>query len=118
MLPFFPSAWNSVHKLVKACKNVRTRLEQEQRALNVNATSLIIPRFPAGTVAAKLVGNITSLTKPGAVLAVTRLSPEEENRLALLEKTLLYLQKQTILKDLRLNLKIRANRLRALGEHS
>ena len=102
--------------LVKACKNVRTRLEQEQRALNVNATSLIIPQIPAGTAAAKLVGNITSLTKPGVVLAITRLSPEEEERLAILEKTLLDLQANDP-KRLAAQLKIRADRLRALGEH-
>ena len=113
---FLPFGLDLFDNLVKACKNVRTRLEQEQRALNVNATSLIIPQIPAGTAAAKLVGNITSLTKPGVVLAITRLSPEEEERLAILEKTLLDLQANDP-KRLAAQLKIRADRLRALGEH-
>jgi energy-coupling factor transporter ATP-binding protein EcfA2 len=113
---FLPFGLDLFDKLVRACKGVRTRLEQEQRALNVNATSLILPQIPAGTVAAKLVGNVTSLTKPEVVLAITRLSPEEEVRLALLEKTLLDLQANDP-KKLAAQLKIRADRLRALGEH-
>jgi energy-coupling factor transporter ATP-binding protein EcfA2 len=113
---FLPFGLDLFDKLVRACKSVRARLEQEQRALNLSATSLILPQIPAGTVAAKLVGNITSLTKPETVLAITRLSSDEEARLALLEKTLLDLQANDP-KKLAAQLKIRVDRLRALGEH-
>jgi energy-coupling factor transporter ATP-binding protein EcfA2 len=113
---FLPFGLDLFDKLVKACKAIRARLESEQRALNTNALAPIVAQIPPGTAAAKLAGNINSLTKPEAVQAVTRLSPEEEERYALLEKAL---------QDLRANdpdkliaqLNIRANRVRALAEH-
>ncbi|EQD32098.1 hypothetical protein B1A_19615, partial [mine drainage metagenome] len=71
---------------------------------------------PPGTAAAKLAGSISSLTKPEAVRAVTRLSSEEEARLALLEKSLKDLQANDPNK-LIAQLDIRAGRVRALGEH-
>ena len=88
---FLPFGLDLFDKLVKACKAVRSRLECEQRALNTNALAPVA-QIPQGTAAAKLVGNITSLTKPETVQAVTRLSTEEEARLAFLEKSLLDLQ--------------------------
>ena len=48
--------------------------------------------IPEGTAVAKFLANVSSLTKPEAVQALTQLSPEEEARLALLEKSLLDLQ--------------------------
>ncbi len=89
---FLPFGLDLFDKLVKACKAVRTRLELEQRALNTNALAPILAQMPAGTAAAKLAGSITSLTKPEAVRAITRLSTEEEARLAFLEKSLQDLQ--------------------------
>ena len=82
---FLPFGLDLFDKLVKACRAVRTRLESEQRALNTNALAPIIPLIPAGTVAAKLAGSITSLTKPETVKAVTRLTTEEQARLTFLE---------------------------------
>jgi energy-coupling factor transporter ATP-binding protein EcfA2 len=113
---FLPFGLDLFDKLVKACRAVRTRLESEQRALNTNALALIIPLIPAGTAAAKLAGSITSLTKPEAVQAVTRLSTEEQARLAFLEKSLQDLQANDPQK-LIAQLTIRAGRVRALGEH-
>jgi hypothetical protein len=113
---FLPFGLDLFDKLVQTCRSLRKRLEEEQRALNTNALAPIVAQIPAGTAAAKLAGNITSLTKPETVKAVTRLSTEEETRLSLLEKSL---------QDLRANdpnkliseLTIRAGRVRALGDH-
>lgn len=113
---FLPFGLDLFDKLVKACRAVRTRLESEQRALNTNALAPIIPLIPVGTAAAKLVGSITSLTKPEAVQAVTRLSTEEHARLAFLEKSLQDLQANDPQK-LIAQLTIRTGRVRALGEH-
>ena len=113
---FLPFGLDLFDKLVKACRAVRARLESEQRALNTNALAPIVQLIPAGTGAAKLAGSISSLTKPEAVRAVTRLSPEEEARLALLEKSLKDLQANDPNK-LVAQLNIRAGRVRALGEH-
>jgi len=113
---FLPFGLDLFDKLVKACRAVRSRLESEQRALNTNALAPIVAQIPLGTAAAKLVGNITSLTKPEAVRAVTRLSTEEEARLAFLEKSMQDLQANDPNK-LIAQLNIRAGRVRALGEH-
>ena len=113
---FLPFGLDLFDKLVKACRAVRTRLESEQRALNTNALAPIIPLIPVGTAAAKLVGSITSLTKLEAVQAVTRLSTEEQARLALLEKSLQDLQANDPQKLIS-QLTIHAGRVRALGDH-
>ena len=89
---FRPFGLDLFDKLVKACKAVRAKLESEQRALASNAWPPCRRRIPEGTAVAKLLANISSLTKPEAVQALARLSPEEEARLALLEKSLLDLQ--------------------------
>jgi energy-coupling factor transporter ATP-binding protein EcfA2 len=113
---FLPFGLDLFDKLVKACKAVRSRLESEQRALNTNALAPIVAQIPPGTAAARLAGNITSLTKPEAVQAVTRLSPEEEARREFLETTLQDLQSNAPDK-LIAQLNLRASRVRALGEH-
>jgi hypothetical protein len=91
-IAFLPFGLDLFDKLVRACKAVRARLEMEQRALNTNALAAIIPLIPQGTTASRLAGNINSLTKPEAVTAVTRLSPEEAARLKFLDKSLQDLQ--------------------------
>ena len=113
---FLPFGLDLFDKLVKACRAVRTRLELEQRALNTNALSPIVAQMPPGTAAARLAGNITSLTKPEAVQAITRLSAEEQARLAFLEKSLQDLQSNDP-QRLIAQLTIRVGRVRALGEH-
>jgi len=113
---FLPFGLDLFDKLVKACRAVRARLESEQRALNANVLAPIVAQIPAGTAAAKLAGNITSLTKPEAVQAVTRLSSEEEAQLGFLEKSLQDLQANDPNK-LIAQLNIRVGRVRALGEH-
>jgi energy-coupling factor transporter ATP-binding protein EcfA2 len=113
---FLPFGLDLFDKLVKACKAVRTKLEAEQRALSTNALAPIIAQLPEGTAAAKLAGNINSLTRLEAVRAVTQLSPEEDARRALLEKSLQDLQANDPEKLIR-QLTIRTSRVRALAEH-
>lgn len=113
---FLPFGLDLFDKLVRACKAVRAKLEAEQRALNTNALASIVAQIPQGTMAAKLAGGITLFTKPEAVHAVTRLTPEEHERLAFLEKSLQDLQANDPQK-LIAQLSLRANRVRALADH-
>lgn len=113
---FLPFGLDLFDKLVRACKAVRARLETEQRSLNTNALTPIVPLLPQGTAASKLAGNITSLTKPEAVTAVTRLSLEDTARLSFLEKSLQDLQVNDSNK-LIAQLSLRANRVRTLVDH-
>jgi DNA repair ATPase RecN len=113
---FLPFGLDLFDKLVRACKAVRARLEMEQRAQNTNALAVIIPLIPQDTAASKLAGNINSLTKPEAVTAMTRLSPEEAARLEFLEKSLQDLQANDPAR-LIAQLGLRASRVRALADH-
>jgi energy-coupling factor transporter ATP-binding protein EcfA2 len=113
---FLPFGLDLFDKLVKACKAVRARLESEQRALNTYTLASVIAQIPPETAAAKLAGNITSLTRPEAVQVLTRLSSQEEARLGFLQKALQDLQANDPEK-LIAQLKIRASRARALSEH-
>jgi energy-coupling factor transporter ATP-binding protein EcfA2 len=113
---FRPFGLDLFDKLVRACKNVRTKLESEQRALASNALTLIQSQIPEGTAAAKFLTSISSLTKPDAVEALAVLSEEEEARLTLLEKSLLDLQandQEKLIKQLTL----RVGRLQTLIQH-
>jgi hypothetical protein len=75
---FRPFGLDLFDKLVKACKAVRARLESEQRSLASNALAAVQAQVPEGTAVAKLLANVTSLSKPGTVQALARLSPEEK----------------------------------------
>lgn len=113
---FRPFGLDLFDKLVKACKAVRAKLEAEQRALATNALTAVQATIPEGTAVAKLLSNVSSLTKPEAVQALARLSPEEEARLVLLEKSLLDLQANDPEKLIR-ELTVRAGRVQALIRH-
>ena len=113
---FLPFGLDLFDKLVKGCKAVRTLLETDQRALNSTALAAVIPTIPEGTAAARLAAGITGLTKPEAVLAVTRLSTEEEKKRALLEQSLKDLQANDPEKLIK-QLTLRAGRIRTLIGH-
>jgi energy-coupling factor transporter ATP-binding protein EcfA2 len=114
---FRPFGLDLFDKLVQACKAVRGKLESEQRALaSNNALVPVQAQIPEGTAAARLLANVTSLTKPETVQALARLSPEEEARFALLEKSLADLRTNDPEKLVR-ELKLRAGRIRALAQH-
>lgn len=113
---FRPFGLDLFDKLVKGCKAVRAMLESEQRALASNTLAAVQAQIPEGTAVAKLLANITSLTKPDTVHAVARLSPEEQARLTLLEKSLLDLQANEPEKLIQ-QLALRAGRVQALARH-
>ncbi|KAB2309354.1 AAA family ATPase [Betaproteobacteria bacterium SCN2] len=113
---FRPFGLDLFDNLVKACKAVRAELESEQRALASNAIVTVQAQIPEGTAVAKFLTNISSLTKPDAIEALARLSPEEEARLALLEKSLLDLQANDPEKLIR-QLTLRAGRVQTLARH-
>jgi energy-coupling factor transporter ATP-binding protein EcfA2 len=102
---------------VQACKAVRTKLESEQRALaSNNALGAVQAQIPEGTAAAKLLANVSSLTRRDIVQALARLSPEEEARFVLVEKSLVDLQTNDPEKLAR-ELNLRAGRIQALARH-
>ncbi len=113
---FRPFGLDLFDKLVRACRAVRARLESEQRALASSDLAVVQQQIPERTAAARLLSTLSSLTKPEAVKALTRLSAEEEARLALLEKSLLDLLANDPEK-LAQQLSLRSGRVRALARH-
>ncbi|MCY4589919.1 MAG: AAA family ATPase [Alphaproteobacteria bacterium] len=113
---FRPFGLDLFDKLVPACKAIRTQLEKEQRSLASNELAHLQAQVPEGTAVAKLLANINSLTKPETVQELSRLSPEEVARLALLERSLLDLKANNPEK-LRRELALRAERVRTLARH-
>lgn len=113
---FRPFGLDLFDKLVKVCKAVRAKLESEQRALGANAMTTVQAKIPEGTAVAKFLANVSSLTKPEAVQSLAKLSPEEDTRLALLEKSLLDLQANDPEKLIR-QLTVRVGRVQALVRH-
>lgn len=114
---FRPFGLDLFDKLVQACKAVRSRLEVEQRSLGTSTLAAVIPQVPEGTAVAKLLGNLTVLTKTESVSALATLTDEERTKLALLEKSLLDLQTADPAK-LAQQLKLRAARVLTLAEHA
>ncbi len=113
---FRPFGLDLFDKLVQACRAVRARLEGEQRGLAASPLTALLPQFPSGTTVAKLLAGINSLTHPKAVQELAHLSSEDQEKLALLEKSLLDLQANDPEKLMR-SLALRAGRVRALARH-
>lgn len=113
---FRPFGLDLFDKLVKACRAVREKLERDQSALHSNVLTDLQAKIPEGTTAARFLANVSSLTKPEALRALARLSPEEEARLRLLEKSLLDLQANDPEK-LAKQLNVRSGRVRTLARH-
>src|SRR5262245_55374450 len=113
---FRPFGLDLFDKLVKACRAVRAELESDRRTLASSALASVQTQIQEGNAAAKLVESISSLTKPKSVQRLARLSPEEEARLALLEKSLRDLQANEPEKLIR-QLTLRAGRVQALARH-
>lgn len=110
---FRPFGLDLFDKLAKACTAVRTQLEREQRALGTSAIAAL--DLSEGTAAAKLVAQLSSLTKPESVITLATLSEAEQQRLALREKQLADLQANDPVKAAQ-ELSLRAGRLRTLAE--
>ena len=113
---FRPFGLDLFDTLVKACKAVRAQLESEQRALASSAVTVVQAEVGEETAVAKLLANITSLTKPESVQALADLRAEDEARLTFLEKSLLDLQANDP-KKLSRQLTLRAGQVRALARH-
>lgn len=111
---FRPFGLDLFDKLVKACKDVRAKLETEQNMLSANALSAMQVDIPIGTGAARFLAGISSLTKPETVRAMANLSVEEAARLAELEKSLGDLQANDPVK-LAQQLDLRAGRVEAFA---
>lgn len=86
---FRPLGLDLFDRLVKACKEVRARLEAEQRTMAASLIAPLMPLMPQGTAAQQLLTRLTGLTKLEAVHALSCLSPEEAARPAMLERSLL-----------------------------
>lgn len=110
---FRPFGLDLFDKLAKACGAVRAQLEREQRALGTSTIAAL--DLPEGTAAAKLVTQISSLTRPEAVVSLATLSEAEHQHLTLLEKQLADLQANDPVKAAR-ELDLRAGRLRTLAQ--
>jgi energy-coupling factor transporter ATP-binding protein EcfA2 len=114
---FRPFGLDLFDKLVQACKAVRARLEAEQRTLAGSAIQGLVSQVPEGTAVAKLLGNLTVLTKTEVVTALATLSDDDKARLALLERQLLDLQAADPAK-LAQQLRLRAARVLSLSQHA
>ena len=114
---FRPFGLDLFDQLVRACKSIRVRLEREQQRLASNPQlESVLPQIPEGTAVAGLLSNITSLTKPETVKRLAHLTPKDESRLALLERSLLDL-KASDPTNLTRRLTRQVARLEALGRH-
>lgn len=111
---FRPFGLDLFDKLVKACRSVRALLESEQRSLTSGAIAIF--DAPDGTAVARLLAGLSSLTSPEAVKALALLSPYEESRLELLEKSLADLQANDP-QNLVHQLMLRAERVNTLARH-
>ena len=113
---FRPFGLDLFDKLVRACKVLRAQLEKEQRSLASDGLTAVRALVPEGTVVAKLVANVNSLTKPETVQGLSRVSPEEEAQLAFIDKSLLDFKANNPGK-LRQELVLRARRVQTLALH-
>ena len=113
---FRPFGLDLFDQLVRACKAIRTQLDREQRALASSALPGVQAQIPDDTAVARLLTNITSLTTPETVAALSRLSVEDEARLALLQKSLRDLQASDP-EELIRRLTLRAKRVQGLVRH-
>ena len=113
---FRPFGLDLFDKLVRACNAIRDQLAKEQRSLASNELAHLQENVPDGTAVARLLANVNVLTKPETVWELSRLSPEDESRLALLEQSLLDLKANDPEKLCR-ELVLRAGRVERLAEH-
>jgi energy-coupling factor transporter ATP-binding protein EcfA2 len=113
---FRPFGLDLFDELVQACKAVRAQLEEEQRVHSASVIAGLTQQVPEGTAVAKLLSNLTVLTKTESVKALATISEEANDHLALLERSLLDLQANDPAKLVQ-QLKRRAGRVQALGQH-
>ncbi|KPD23331.1 AAA family ATPase [Idiomarina zobellii] len=113
---FRPFGLDLFDKLVKICKAVRTKLEEEKSSLSESKLTSLESIVPEGTAVSKRLSNLSSLTKPEAIQALAYVSPEEHERLNLLEKSLADLNANDPQKLIR-QLDLRVGRIQSLVQH-
>ncbi len=113
---FRPFGLDLFDKLVRACNAIREQLVKEQRSLASKELAHLQTLVPEGTAVARLLSNVNVLTTPEMVRELSRLSPEEESRLELVERSILDLRANDPEK-LRKELSVRAGRVERLVEH-
>ena len=113
---FRPFGLDLFDKLVQACKSIRTRLEAEKRTHETSLIKSLTPQVPEGTAVAKILSNLTALTKVETVKELATISEKESAHLELLEQSLLDLQANDPTK-LTQQLKLRATRINKLTQH-
>ncbi len=113
---FRPMGLDLFDKLVQVSKAVRAQLEEEQRGLGASKTAILAQEAPQGTAVARLLANLTVLTKIETVKALATISDAERTRHELVEKSLLDFQANDPVK-LAQQLTLRAARILALSQH-
>ncbi len=113
---FRPFALDLFDKLVQACKSVRSQLEGERRLLATSSLDALKAVVPADTAVARLLENVTSLTRPETVEELANISSEDLDRLTFLEQSSADRKANDPRKVVQ-ELMLRGSRLRALGTH-
>ena len=113
---FRPFGLDLFDKLVQACKAIRAQLDGERRSLTPSGIVELQGRVAEGTSVARLLSNITSLTKRETVHSLCTLSDDDTARLVQLERSLLDLQARDPDKLLR-ELSLRLGRVQGLSKH-
>lgn len=113
---FRPLGLDLFDKLVRACKAVRSRIEAEQKAIATSVIAPLLSQVPEGTAVHQFLNKLTGLTKVEAVHALSRLQPEDSERLTTLEKCLVDLNTNDPVK-VKQQLANRLTRVKALILH-
>lgn len=111
---FRPFGLDLFDKLSVCCEEIGKRIEKEITLLNRD--EIILPDFPEGTQARKLILSLSSLTKPETVTLLATLNPPEKEQLLLLQKSLDDLKSENPTKEAGV-MGLRADRIDELLNH-
>ena len=113
---FRPFGLDLFDKLVQACKIIKGKLESEKDSYALSLIEELKKHVPEETSVAKLLSEISILTKPEQVNTLAQLSDEEKERLEGMEKILVDLQAKNPAKLVN-HLKLHKRRVRTLHQH-
>ncbi len=113
---FRPVGLDIFDKLVRACKSVRSQLEQEQRGLRADAFQSFQATMQPDTEVGRFLRGITLMTTSEEVSRLAKFTDEEAQQFSLIEQSLLD-QKANDPAKLIQQLLLRSQRARALSEH-
>ena len=89
---FRPFGLDLFDKLVRACEDIQTKLEEEQGRLAASAIESVQAQIPKGTTVEGFLAKINSSTEPDDVRDLANLSAEEKHQFEFLKKSLHDLQ--------------------------